>query len=78
VLRVHDTGIGIPPEQLERVFEPFVQLDMRLTREHGGTGLGLAISRQFARGMGGDLTASSVAGQGSVFSLSVPRAGDVA
>ena len=74
-MRVHDTGIGIPGDKLELIFEPFVQVDMGLTREHGGTGLGLAISREFARGMGGELTAISVLGQGSTFSVRLPRAG---
>jgi signal transduction histidine kinase len=59
---------------LEAVFEPFVQVDMGLTREHAGTGLGLAISREFARAMGGDLSAVSVLGQGSTFSLRLPKA----
>ncbi len=73
VLRVHDTGIGIPAEKLEVVFEPFVQVDMRLSRQFGGTGLGLAIAREFARGMGGDISVVSVLGQGSTFSLRLPR-----
>jgi two-component system CheB/CheR fusion protein len=73
-IRVTDTGIGIPQDKLEIVFEPFVQLDSTLTREADGTGLGLAISRSFAREMGGDLTATSVAGEGSTFSLRLPRA----
>ena len=73
-IRVADTGIGMPPESLERIFEPFVQLDQRLSREHNGTGLGLAISRELARLMGGDLRASSEQGQGSVFTLEVPLA----
>jgi PAS domain S-box-containing protein len=74
VVRVHDTGIGIPADKLETIFEPFVQLDMGLTRQHGGTGIGLAISREFARGMGGDLSAISEPGRGSVFSLRLPGA----
>jgi signal transduction histidine kinase len=73
-IRVRDTGRGIPADQLERIFEPFVQVDRSLTREHDGTGLGLAISRDLARGMGGDLTAESAAGTGSVFTLTLPRA----
>ena len=73
VLRVHDTGIGIPAEKLEVVFEPFVQVDMRLSRQFGGTGLGLAIAREFARGMGGDISVVSVLGNGSTFSLRLPR-----
>ena len=73
-LHVHDTGRGIPPDQLDNIFEPFVQVDRRLTREHGGVGLGLAISRDLARGMSGDLTASSTVGQGSTFTLKLPRA----
>ncbi|CAN5564861.1 PAS domain S-box protein [soil metagenome] len=69
---VSDTGRGIAPEQLGRVFEPFVQLDARLTRTQEGVGLGLAISRDLARGMGGDLSAESTPGKGSTFTLSLP------
>jgi two-component system CheB/CheR fusion protein len=73
IIRVVDTGIGIPQDKLELIFQPFVQLDSTLTRKADGTGLGLAISRSFAREMGGDLTATSVVGEGSVFSLRLPR-----
>ena len=73
-LTVTDTGHGIAPDQLSRVFEPFVQVDARLTRPHQGVGLGLAISRDLARGMGGELTAASILGDGSTFTLTVPRA----
>jgi PAS domain S-box-containing protein len=69
---VRDTGTGIPPDQLDRIFDPFVQVDRRLNRPIEGTGLGLAISRQLARGMGGDLSVESTLGAGSVFSLRVP------
>jgi signal transduction histidine kinase len=71
---VADTGIGIAPDALERIFEPFVQLDRSLTRGRDGVGLGLAISRDLARGMGGDLTATSQPGVGSAFILTLPRA----
>ncbi|MEP7001428.1 MAG: PAS domain-containing protein [bacterium] len=69
VVRVGDTGRGIAADQLERVFQPFVQVDARLTRTQEGTGLGLAISRDLARGMGGDLTVESAPKLGSTFSL---------
>jgi PAS domain S-box-containing protein len=75
VVSVRDTGSGISADQLERVFEPFVQVDSRLTRTKEGVGLGLAISRDLARGMGGDLTAESEMGRGSVFRLVLPRSG---
>jgi PAS domain S-box-containing protein len=71
-IAVHDTGIGIAGDKLAQVFEPFVQVDQRLTRENEGVGLGLAISRDLARGMEGDLTAESQVGVGSRFLLTLP------
>jgi signal transduction histidine kinase len=70
-IRVADTGWGIPGERLEYVFEPFAQVDGAPSRVAGGTGLGLTISRDFARGMGGDLTVSSEPGKGSVFTVAL-------
>jgi signal transduction histidine kinase len=75
LIHVHDTGRGIPAAKLDTVFEPFVQVDPTLSRTQQGVGLGLAISRDLARGMGGDLTAESVEGVGSRFTLVLPRAG---
>jgi signal transduction histidine kinase len=72
VIRVQDTGMGIPASKLETIFEPFIQVNVDYTRPHDGTGLGLAISREFARGMGGDLTVESVLGAGSVFTVRLP------
>jgi PAS domain S-box-containing protein len=73
-LKVIDTGIGIAPEMLESVFEPFTQVDASHSRAAEGTGLGLAISRDLARGMSGDLTAESTPGSGSAFELTLPVA----
>ena len=73
VLRVADTGIGIPESQLQTVFDPFVQVDRSLNNPGEGTGLGLAISRVLARGMGGDLTVASTYGEGSTFTLRLRR-----
>ncbi len=72
-LRVTDTGLGIPSDSLDRIFEPFVQLDSGLTRRAEGAGLGLAISRRLARLMGGDLTVESEAGNGSTFTFTLVR-----
>jgi signal transduction histidine kinase len=71
-IEVADTGRGIPADQLERVFEPFVQIDTKLTRASEGTGLGLSISRELARGMGGELAVRSELGIGSTFTLTLP------
>ena len=72
-IAVADTGIGIPADKVDVVFDPFVQVDSRLTREQAGAGLGLAISRDLARGMGGDLRVRSQLGAGSTFVLTLPR-----
>ena len=72
VVRIHDTGTGIPEDQLERIFEPFVQLRGPGAVPPGGTGLGLAISRDLARAMGGDIKVCSTIGIGSVFTLTLP------
>ena len=74
-VRVADTGRGIPPDKLEAIFEPFVQVEQGLTRSVEGTGLGLAISREIARAMGSELTAASSGDGGSTFTLTLPRAG---
>jgi signal transduction histidine kinase len=71
-LYVTDTGAGIPADKVDAIFDPFVQVDQRLVREHPGVGLGLAISRDLARGMNGDLTVASTVGEGSTFTLSLP------
>jgi PAS domain S-box-containing protein len=72
-MRVVDTGIGIPAEKLESIFEPFVQIGRTLTAAHEGVGLGLAISRDLARAMGGDLRVTSSPDSGSTFELMLRR-----
>ncbi len=74
VIRVSDSGQGIPSDKLDTIFEPFVQVDRTLTSIRDGVGLGLAISRALARAMGGDLVVRSEVGVGSVFGLELPRA----
>jgi signal transduction histidine kinase/CheY-like chemotaxis protein len=71
VFEVRDTGMGMSPGELERVFQPFVQADTSTTRRFGGSGLGLTISRTLARMMGGDLTCSSTEGAGSSFRVEI-------
>jgi signal transduction histidine kinase len=72
VLLVSDTGIGIPPEQIEKVFQPFEQVADHLTREHEGTGLGLPIARALIELHGGELVLSSEPGAGTTASLRLP------
>lgn len=69
IIEVTDTGIGIPEDQQQRIFDAFEQQEGQSSRQYGGTGLGLAISRKLARMMGGDLSVSSIAGEGSCFQL---------
>ena len=68
---VADSGIGIPSDRLESIFEPFVQAEASTTRNYGGTGLGLTISRRFARALGGNVYATSESGKGSIFHVSI-------
>jgi PAS domain S-box-containing protein len=74
MITVGDTGPGIPADRVEDIFEPFVQLGRSLSSGHEGAGLGLAISRDLARGMKGDVTVETSSGEGSIFTLSLPRA----
>ena len=71
---VSDTGIGIAPEHLEHIFEPFWQVEQHLTRKVGGTGLGLSVTRRLARILGGDVGVRSTPGVGSTFTVTIPIA----
>jgi signal transduction histidine kinase len=73
LIRVRDSGVGIPAERLDAIFDPFVQVDRALNRPHEGVGLGLSISRDLARGMDGTLEVESTVGEGSVFTLRLKR-----
>jgi signal transduction histidine kinase len=76
LLGVADTGSGIAPEHLEKIFEPFWQAEQGLTRSAGGAGLGLNVSRRLARAMGGELAVQSAVGHGSAFTVELPIAGN--
>jgi signal transduction histidine kinase len=73
LFEVTDTGIGIEPAHLERIFDPFWQVEDATTREAGGAGIGLAVARRIARLLRGDITVASEPGRGSVFTLRLPR-----
>jgi CheY-like chemotaxis protein/anti-sigma regulatory factor (Ser/Thr protein kinase) len=72
VFRVTDTGIGLSPEQIVKLFQDFTQADASTTRKFGGTGLGLALTRRFCQIMGGDVTVHSIPGKGSIFTIKLP------
>jgi len=72
VLSVCDSGVGIPPEHHERIFEPFWQAEQKATRRATGTGLGLTVTRRLARLMGGEVTVESASGQGTIFTVRLP------
>ena len=71
-ISITDTGIGIAAENLERIFEPFWQVEQSSTRRAGGTGLGLSVSRSLARLLGGEVTVGSKFGEGSTFTVTIP------
>ncbi|HMA19368.1 MAG TPA: ATP-binding protein, partial [Gemmatimonadaceae bacterium] len=72
VFRVTDTGIGLSPDKIVRLFQDFTQADASTTRKFGGTGLGLALTRRFCQMMGGDVTLRSTQGEGSTFTIKLP------
>ena len=73
VFEVADTGIGMSPDQMSRLFQAFTQADASTTRKYGGTGLGLVITQRFCQMMGGDITATSQEGKGSTFRMTIPQ-----
>jgi signal transduction histidine kinase len=74
VFTVADNGIGMTPEQMDRLFEAFAQAEASTTSKYGGTGLGLAITRRFSTMMGGDVQVQSEPGRGSAFTIRLPAA----
>jgi signal transduction histidine kinase len=72
-IAVADTGIGMTPEQMGKLFQEFSQASSTTASKYGGTGLGLAISKRFCQMMGGDITVASEPGRGSIFTIRVPR-----
>jgi signal transduction histidine kinase len=72
-IAIADTGIGMTPEQVGKLFQEFSQADQSTTRKYGGTGLELAISKHFCQMMGGDITVESEPGKGSMFTIRLPR-----
>jgi signal transduction histidine kinase len=75
VISVTDTGIGVPADKVPHIFDPFFQVDSKMTREYSGVGLGLTIARDLARAMNGDVGFESAVGKGSVVSLTLPSGG---
>jgi signal transduction histidine kinase len=72
VLRVTDTGIGIQPENLHRIFDPFWQVEQKATRRAAGTGLGLTVTKRLANLLGGDIDVTSTLGEGTTFTVTLP------
>ncbi|MBA3579867.1 MAG: hybrid sensor histidine kinase/response regulator, partial [Gemmatimonadaceae bacterium] len=71
-ITVHDTGIGISAEHIDKVFDPFWQVEQKATRRAGGTGLGLTVTRRLARLLGGDVSVASSVGEGTTFVITIP------
>jgi signal transduction histidine kinase len=73
---VKDTGIGMPPAQVQHLFQAFTQADLSTTRKYGGVGLGLTLSQRLCQVMGGEIMVQSEPGQGSTFTVCLPAAGE--